>query len=593
MKTKNTESNPFFYDDILFIKKITSLIILLGFYSIVLKGQNVQEFHSDGVWICPAGVSFVQIECWGGGGGGGSSLQNNQGGSGGGGGAYVMSNSIAVVPGTSYTVKVGAGGAGGSSPFSQGESGGDSWFGSNITVKAAGGMGGYGNMGAGGTGGGANNSIGDVKTAGDNGIAGTFNYGGAGGKGGGLLGGAGGEMKSTDGWGNSGQVPGGAGGGGYKGSSFNRNGGFGGKGMVIVRWEIAQAPHIYSFTPAIVCKGGNILVNGIHFTGATAVKINDLDVSFLVVDDENILIVVPVNATSGLIQVVTQGGIALSQTEIVVSQLAIENQTTISHPIMCVGNDVTISVYATTNSGELEYLWHHNGIPIINDIHYSGANTEVLIIQNVEMYHLGEYYCKIHDSECDLQSETVNFNSIEITEHPEDMYSQSGTNAFIEVNSNWQPDSYQWQVSNNNGQSWTDIHSSGANPTYGGFYSNILEIGANSTNDIVSENNGLSYRCILYYNEIPCELVSNISTLYVSNDIQDDLSNGIQVKLDHPILLIDTQFLIEDVRIYSLIGKLVSQTKENMVDINVLSKGVYVLIIQANKNSYKKKLIIP
>ena len=62
-------------------------------------------------WVCPAGVAYVNVVCVGGGAGartsGNSSAFNSTAGAGGGLG---WKNNIPVVPGTSYTVVVGAGG---------------------------------------------------------------------------------------------------------------------------------------------------------------------------------------------------------------------------------------------------------------------------------------------------------------------------------------------------------------------------------------------------------------------------------------------------------------------------------------------------
>lgn len=130
-------------------------------------------------------------ECWGGaggGGGGGAALANT--GGGGGGGAY-SKKTIAVTPGTSYTVSVGAAGAAGSSvgPTAGGD-GGDTSFVNSSTILAKAGLGGgAGNptQGAGGAGGAAGSGVGTVTTSGGAGAAGNAagTCGGGGGSGGG------------------------------------------------------------------------------------------------------------------------------------------------------------------------------------------------------------------------------------------------------------------------------------------------------------------------------------------------------------------------------------------------------------------------
>ncbi len=134
------------------------------------------EFTSPGShnWLAPAGVTRVMIEAWGAGGGGGAggiggtapSDFPGSGGGGGGAGAYSR-GIITVTPGLTYTVIVGAAGAGGN-PFAPGgpESGvpgGDTRFvAPNATILFASG---------GGAGGGHGNSLGLPGAGGEGGVA--------------------------------------------------------------------------------------------------------------------------------------------------------------------------------------------------------------------------------------------------------------------------------------------------------------------------------------------------------------------------------------------------------------------------------------
>jgi hypothetical protein len=114
-------------------------------------------------WQCPAGVTSVDVECWGGGGGGGGTGDPN-GGGGGGGGAY-SKNSLTVVPSREYTITIGTGGI-------ELTDGGDTLFAYDGTtlVLAKGGKHGesstLGDPGAGGLGGAASEGVGDVKYSG-------------------------------------------------------------------------------------------------------------------------------------------------------------------------------------------------------------------------------------------------------------------------------------------------------------------------------------------------------------------------------------------------------------------------------------------
>lgn len=111
------------------------------------KVQRVQSFTSGGSWTAPAGVFAVEVfAVGGGGGGGGGGSDNNRNGGGGGGGAAVY-RTVAVTPGTVYTVTIGAGGAGGGQA-TNGSTGGTTSLGSLVTAPGGGG-GGHGNSGVG------------------------------------------------------------------------------------------------------------------------------------------------------------------------------------------------------------------------------------------------------------------------------------------------------------------------------------------------------------------------------------------------------------------------------------------------------------
>lgn len=115
-------------------------------------------FTTSGSWTAPLNVSKVTVEGFGGGGGGGGGSSPSVAfgnttsmGGGGGGGSLYLSKTITVVPGTTYTITVGAGGnggAGGASPTTPGavgSDGDDSSFGSLFIMPGASG-GGRGNL---------------------------------------------------------------------------------------------------------------------------------------------------------------------------------------------------------------------------------------------------------------------------------------------------------------------------------------------------------------------------------------------------------------------------------------------------------------
>jgi hypothetical protein len=87
-----------------------------------------------GSWVAPRGVRLVLLRGMGGGGGGGggggrlAASAHGGGGGGGGGGAKMFEQWVDVVPGTSYTITIGAGGNGGAGG-AEGNTGGDGVFG--------------------------------------------------------------------------------------------------------------------------------------------------------------------------------------------------------------------------------------------------------------------------------------------------------------------------------------------------------------------------------------------------------------------------------------------------------------------------------
>ena len=232
---------------------------------------TVQSFTTTGstTWTAPAGVSSLEYIIVGGGGGGGGGYDTGAGG--GGGGGMVLSGTIAITPGTDYTVLVGEGGAASTSDYGRlnetaGGDGGSSSFGIITALGGGGGKasriqtGGSGNGGAaqtllasavGGSGGGnagtsaggSGGGGGGAAAAGTNGSPSARGIGGAGiilslsgssimyGAGGN---GAQGNVATVGANGTSNRGNGGSGGGYSSGGA--RNGGAGGSGIVIIRY---------------------------------------------------------------------------------------------------------------------------------------------------------------------------------------------------------------------------------------------------------------------------------------------------------------------------------------------------------------------
>lgn len=265
-------------------------------------GTNcVVSFTSSTDWTAPGGVNSVTYLVVGGGGGGGGVL------GGGGGGGGVRTGTLSVVPGNTYTVTVGAGGAiwtiGGDSTFSTitslgggrggrngaGSAGGSGGGGSNggaagagtagqgnnggIGVSAPSGAGGGGGAGAVGSNAGSGTAV--VGGAGGAGVASSITgssvvYGGGGGgggrndAGGTTAGGAGGSGGGGTGGNSTNSVPptagtagrgGGGGGGGFNGVGIE-SGAAGGSGIVIISYAIPFYHTSITLTKNSVVTGG-------------------------------------------------------------------------------------------------------------------------------------------------------------------------------------------------------------------------------------------------------------------------------------------------------------------------------------------------
>lgn len=243
-------------------------------------GAVTDTFTASGTWTAPAGVTSVDVEVWGGGGGGGGQNRNSDGGGGGGGGAYSRVVGIAVIPGTTYTVAVGAGGLGGTG--AAGNPGGDSYFINAATVMAKGGAGGSPSTGTpppGGAGGAAAAGVGTTRYSGGNGGQGRNSNTGEGGPGGSSAGSASNGISGPTPWstltaaaaptgggmggdgGNTGQngfapASGNGGGGGGSGDGQPVTGGDGAPGLVAISYVLAPTVKTNAAT-------------SITFTGAT------------------------------------------------------------------------------------------------------------------------------------------------------------------------------------------------------------------------------------------------------------------------------------------------------------------------------------
>lgn len=222
--------------------------------------------NTSTTWTVPCGVTSITVEVWGAGGAGGVAAGNPSVAGGGSGGGYVRAT-YAVTPNATINYSVGLGGNGATTATGTAKNGGSSWFISNTTLVAAGGIGATnatvnnsfgpgatapttGNMGGvlassyGGNGAGAVDAATDMSGGGGS-SAGSTASGNANGMTGGTAptnGYAGANGRNTNN--SNGNVGGiGAGGsGGRAGGGTDRPGGNGGVGQIRVTYTIGNVP---------------------------------------------------------------------------------------------------------------------------------------------------------------------------------------------------------------------------------------------------------------------------------------------------------------------------------------------------------------
>lgn len=231
---------------------LTLFAFLFCFMAGSLQAQSVesktQTYNSgSGTWEAPAGTwKVTKLEAWGGGGGGGRATSRRSVGSGGGGGAYQFVENVSVVPGTTVTYSVGAGGSGENTVTdgnastailgihnlnaAGGKKGSTATPTSNGTTTVQGGEGGYTD--------GDGGSVTLRRNSSTNYNISDSGYGGAG-----QNGGAGGASVSGNNSGNAGVAPGGGGSGARINSSSifvasSQNGGNGAAGRVTISYQI-------------------------------------------------------------------------------------------------------------------------------------------------------------------------------------------------------------------------------------------------------------------------------------------------------------------------------------------------------------------
>ncbi|MCC9072595.1 T9SS sorting signal type C domain-containing protein [Flavobacterium sp. F-65] len=244
--------------------KLSLFFIFTCIYS---WSQTTNTFTTSGSFTVPAGLTLLTAECWGAGGAGAGTNTSNSAGGGGGGGYSVAS--ISVVPNSSISYVVGAGGTGGNNAGPNGTA--SSFSSVSANGGAGGGAGGAGGVGGVGTsfsgGKGANGSLvlGLIYSGGGGGSAGTASNGNSpsGSAGGAAVAGgaAGGAGATLAGAGSNGGVPGGGGGGGLVLLGIGTNkGGNGGNGQIKITYTCPTYNITSTAAPDVCTSIGTSLV---------------------------------------------------------------------------------------------------------------------------------------------------------------------------------------------------------------------------------------------------------------------------------------------------------------------------------------------
>ncbi len=177
---------------------------------------------------------------------------------------------------------------------------------------------------------------------------------------------------------------------------------------------------------------------------------------------------------------------------VVLTQPTITSQPSAASP--CNGSGTSFSISAT-GSG-LIYQWQMK-TPVgsysnlSNSSPYSGVTSSVLTISTATLGMNGNSYrCEV-SAPCPLLSNDaiLTINTPPVTDNPTDSTVCAGNNSSFDVTATGSILSYYWQLSINNGSSWSNLSN---NSTYSGAATSILSITAATTG-----MNGNLYRCYI------------------------------------------------------------------------------------------------
>ncbi|RYF65535.1 MAG: hypothetical protein EOO39_24705 [Cytophagaceae bacterium] len=256
---------------------------------------------------------------------------------------------------------------------------------------------------------------------------------------------------------------------------------------------------VASFTPATVCQGGGtaVTITGAAFTGATSVTFNGVAAqSFTVVNSTTITAVAPAGVSTGVISVTTPAGSASSANSFQVTPSPVVNAVTGDSAIVCVGGSTT---YATTSPGG---TWSSSNTAVAT-VTSGGVVTGVAAGTANIIYSVTDLGCT------GTASKSVSVESPIVSTQPLSQTVVTGTDVTFTVSASGAIASYMWQVSNDGGDSFTDLENSAP---YSGVTTATLTI-----DDATADLSGSLYRIVITPTG-PCDIFeSDSATLLVGN----------------------------------------------------------------------------
>ncbi len=118
---------------------------------------------------------------------------------------------------------------------------------------------------------------------------------------------------------------------------------------------ILEPPVISGFSPTSGTAGTTVTLTGRHFAAANGVSFNGITAAFTVVSDTQLTATVPAGATTGALQVYSQGGSASSAGRFTVQSSVAPTITTISPDNAWVGSYISISGSGFTGATEVSF----------------------------------------------------------------------------------------------------------------------------------------------------------------------------------------------------------------------------------------------